>query len=265
MNVDGQPRGCFAYGATRFRSVAIWTVALLVAVSGYGQSSSVSGRVAAAPTPLVASNSMFKTQVDTLGDRFKKPGKERATLTGQFADYTGDKVAAEIIHQYPNAIHARGVERTPTIFDGQRIARSPSKMENAVLESFLTDTIEALLNAERSGKAIRFLGADFKSADETPDNPQPHYDIYQVSIPPWLTGETKTKQFWFDTTSHLLMRTTYKDGSTRIETRFSDWAMVDGARYPRRVERYEDDRLIFSFTATGISASPWKDPSSTFP
>jgi hypothetical protein len=206
---------------------------------------------------------MFKAQRDALGERAKSPGRERAVYSGDLADDRGNIAAVQIALQQPGLAAAQGLRPEGAVlkFDGRRPAVAFPKAEEAFLESFTADTVEALLDAERNGTAIRSLGFNFKSKTETPGHPEPRYDIYQAT----LTSKTKTdtpkvtKLFWFDTATHLLMRTTYQDGETKVETKFSDWGTSDGSKHPSRVERFENGNRVFAFTAKSVTAGPKVD------
>ena len=68
-----------------------------------------------------------------------------------------------------------------------------------------------------------------------------------------------TRLYWFDSDTHLLMRTTYQDGPTRVETRFVSWGTAEGSKYPTRIERYEGGNLVFAFDSHGVTAGPKLD------
>jgi hypothetical protein len=206
---------------------------------------------------------MFDLQAAALGDRLKSAGKERSIMAGEFTDALGNHSKAEVIHQLPDLMEARGVrpDGRSLKFDGDRVVLPLSQAEGGFLESLTADTTEGLIEVERSGAAVRALGFNFVSDAETPEHPEPRFDIYQVTVASKTDpdGRVRNKLYWFETETHLLLRTTYTDGETRVETRFSNWATVDGSRYPGRIERYEDGRLMFSFTVSAVSAGPRLD------
>jgi hypothetical protein len=195
-----------------------------------------------------------------------RPGRERIVMAGEFVDGAGSRSRVEITHQLPDLLEARGVfpEKALLKFNGERVPLPLSPSEEGFLESFTADTAENLIEAERSGTAIRALGLNFVSDTETPDHPEPRFDIYQVTLSTKTRpgGEKRAKLYWFDSKTHLLLRTTYTDGPIQVETRFSRWGTIDGSRYPGRVERYEDGRSIFSFVVNAISAGPKADTAS---
>jgi hypothetical protein len=212
---------------------------------------------------------MFKAQTDALGDRMKTAGKERTVLSGEFTDDRGSKSTVQVAHQTPGLVIARGIrpDGQPLKFDGRPPALPLAKAEERFIESFTADTAEALLDAERNGLAVRSLGFGFKSKTETPDHPEPRFDIYQVTLTSKTRTEARkvTKLFWFDSATHLLAQTTYKDGESKIQTRFLDWGTADGSKYPSRVERYEDGNAVFAFKATAVAAGQKVDESAFRP
>jgi hypothetical protein len=208
---------------------------------------------------------MFKLHAQALGPRALTSGKERTVLSAQLTDDKGGQSTVQITQQVPGLIDVRGVREggTPLKFDGKRVLVPFTKAEERFLESVAADTVEALISAERNGIAIRFLGFNFKSQTEKPDRPEPRYDIYQVTMNSNLRpdGEKRTKLYWFDTDTHLLMRTTYNDAyDGEIETRFLNWGTSEGSRYPGRIERYEAGRQVLSLVVTGLSGGPKVEP-----
>ena len=203
-------------------------------------------------------------QLDSLGVRVRKEGKELTVLSGEYLDSSGQRRTAQIVHQLPNLVILRGfvAGNRELKFDGSRqLALAPN--EETLLEVFVTDVVEGMLTSIQDGAAIRLLGREFKpSAAAAPSYSGPGYDIYEVTarIPLGSAEKVRTKLYYFDSASGLLLNTRYQDASVvpaiRVETRFSDWRLVDGSAYPGRIERYENDRRVFSFTTTNASGAP---------
>lgn len=255
---------------TWFRQVCTVATALAIALSfasvaASGQRDGQSSASRANPRDY-AQPSMFELHMTALGERVKTPGRERTVMAGELVDGAGSRFRVEVTHQFPDLLEARGAfpEKASLKFNGERVVLPLSPGEEALLESFTADTVENLIEAERSGIAIRALGFNFISDTESPGKPEPRLDVYQVTLSAKTRpdGEKRTKLFWFDSTSHLLLRTTYSMGAARVETRFMNWGTIDGSRYPGRVERYEDGRLVFAFVVNAISARPKADTAS---
>jgi hypothetical protein len=169
----------------------------------------------------------------------------------------------------PNLVALRGFVpgNRELKFDGS--SRQPTGLppsEETLLEVFVSDVAEGMLTSIQDGAAVRLLGREFKpSAASVPSYTGSGYDIYEVTarIPFGTAEKIRMKFYYFDTESGLLLNTRYHDGSVtpavRVETRFSDWRLVEGSAYPGRIERYENDRRVFSFVTTNASGAPAVD------
>ena len=133
-------------------------------------------------------------------------------MSGDLTDGNGNRSSIEIVHQLPDLLHVRGIrsDNAPLQFDGGRIVLPLARPEEAFLQSFAEDTAEALLDAERSGAAIRLLGFNFISDSETPERPEVRFDIYQMTSATKTHpgGIKRTKLYWFEAKTNLLLRTT---------------------------------------------------------
>jgi hypothetical protein len=71
------------------------------------------------------------------------------------------------------------------------------------------------------------------------------------------------KRYYFDSDTGLLNSTRYTDATVstglRVETRFSNWGQVEGSAYPGRIERFEDDRSVFTLIISAASSRPRRD------
>ncbi len=212
--------------------------------------------------------SSVKPAAIALGDRVRGIGKERTTLTGEYADDAGHRSPAQVIHQLPGLVEIRGFVSGNRVlkFDGDVPAMRHAPDEEAWLETFVADSPEGMLSAIEKGAAVRVLGRFFKPAANTSSNDNgPGFDIYEVTAPALGGADTTmTKLYYFDSNSHLLMTTrhtgTSRSPSTKVETKFLQWRQSEGSVYPGRIERYEDDRLVFSFTVNGATSGPGIDP-----
>ena len=114
--------------------------------------------------------------------------------------------------------------------------------------------------------SFRLLGLGFgPDPEKNPDYDGPRYDVFDFSIPNKLEGEgsARTRLYYFDSKTHLLHRTVYRDHSVsppvKVETRFTVWGEIEGSAYPAQVERYENGKRVFTFIATGIESGPEVD------
>jgi hypothetical protein len=175
----------------------------------------------------------------------------------------------QIVHQLPGLvrIEALGAGRTPLAFDGERGTDVLTPTDDALLEAFVADSPEGFFASLDGAAAMRVLGRRFGPDPRThPNYKGVRHDIYEVTapVPSRSDGLLRMKFYYFDSDTGLLHSTRYDDRTAptprRIETRFSAWARVDGSLYPGRIERYEDDRLVFSFVTATVAGGPRLDP-----
>jgi hypothetical protein len=202
-------------------------------------------------------------QVDALGSRVRSPGKERTVLTGVYVDAAGNH-PARVTYQVPGLVILEGLgnNESRVSFDGERKYGRGNARDDVFLETFIVDTAEGMLVAARQGSAVRALGRGFGPNSKTaPNYTGPRYDIFEVAAPvptPQGRALTRLKRYYFDTKTGWLLSTRYEDRTAvptvKVETRFSQWTVVDGSAYPGRIERYEEGKPIFSFVVTSVSA-----------
>jgi hypothetical protein len=208
-------------------------------------------------------------QYEALGMRVSATGKEQTVYAGELVDANGNRTRLQIVHQLPGLVRIDSVagRRTSLAFDGTRDRGVITPMDEALIETFVGDSVEGLFASLDGNAAVRLLGRRFGPDPRThPNYKGPRYDIYEVTAPVASRpdGIVRMKFYYFDSETGLLQRTRYDDRSVRprrkIETRFSAWGRVDGSLYPGRIERYEDGRLVFSFVTAEVAAGPRADP-----
>jgi hypothetical protein len=206
-------------------------------------------------------------QAAALGIRVKSPGKEHTVLEGQFSNGTngnGKPVTARVVIQLPGSVELSGfrAESRSLKYESFAEATSVSPDDAILLETFSTDTAEGMLNAIQDGALVELIGRNIQPNPGTISKDlEIAYDIYEVTGPVKTRRDhlSRTKLYYFNSQNGLLVRTRYEDGRSVIETRFADWRKVDGSAYPGRIERFENDRLVFSFVVTTVSAGPKVD------
>jgi hypothetical protein len=218
--------------------------------------------------PFTRISGVFQPEMDALGKRVAEKGAERIVYTGEFAGADAKPVEARVTVQLPRMALLQGFKDKALAFDGANAKNANTPIDTALLEVFLVDTHEGMLESIQGGAAVRLLGREFMPDTSTKSSEsQPHYDIYEVTMrdlfrkgAPWML-----RLYYFDSKTHLLQSTQYYDRSVsppiRIETRFSMWGTIDDSSYPACIERYEDGKLVFSFIATGIESGPAQDVS----
>jgi hypothetical protein len=212
---------------------------------------------------------MVNRQLMALGKRFNTKGKEKTMYRGQFFDKDGKASPARVIHQLPGMVRLEGFKGSNNLlsYDGKNAKGISSRKEDEeLLEVFVTDSVEGMIESMRNGAAVRLLGRNVgPDPAMEPDYKGPRYDIYEVTSPVSCRQDklTRMKLYYFDSNTGLLLSTRYSDPTAippaKIETRYSAWGEIDGSRYPGRVEHFNGDRLQFTFIAEGIEGQEATD------
>lgn len=199
-----------------------------------------------------------------LGDRLEKPGKERLTLRGTVSR-RGDAQSAPLllVWEYPGLIRLEEQSAggaAPITFNGREARRNNQSLDRPaedLLETLAYDSAEHFFVAQVDGSAAtRFLGRRFR-ADE--NAAAPFYDIYQTTetIRVGQAARRQTKQYFFNSETHLLERVRYqirRDGATTgVEVRLSEWRTIAEQRLPTRVVRLENGEPTLTFTFTSLN------------
>src|SRR5882724_11820842 len=210
-----------------------------------------------------------RRQADALGSRWRTPAKAQSILAGEFVDATGSRSAARVIHQLPWLVRLQGFPTTlPNLsFDGEVPRTGLSRTDEILLETFVLDFPEGMFSWLQNGAAARLLGRRFgPDPRKNPNYTGPRHDIYEITGPIRYRQDrlNRMKRYYFDSASGLLRSTRYVDRTVSprvaVETRFSNWRVLDGSFYPGRVERYENGRLVFSFNVASVVPGPPQDP-----
>lgn len=210
-----------------------------------------------------------RRQADALGMRWRAPGKAQTTLVGEFITAAGARSTVQVVHQVPWLVRLQGFpSTTPTLsFDGQLPRPLVSRTDEILLETFVLDLPEGMFASLQAGTAVDLLGRGFGPDPRVnPTYTGPRHDIYEVTgrIRYRLDRLNRMKRYYFDSASGLLRSTRYQDRTVSptaaVETRFSNWRVVDGSFYPGRIERYENGQLVFTFIVATVTAGPRQDP-----
>jgi hypothetical protein len=215
--------------------------------------------------------SMVRIQLDRLGDRLVKAGKERTVMQGTFVDAAGAQSPAQLVYQLPDRfrLQTTGALNKIVAFDGETAQSTGAQIDSAeedLLESFVADSPEGFFDSLRSGAALRLLGRRFRPAPSiAPDYKGPLYDIYELAgvVRTRRDRRNRVKRFYFDSASALLLRVRYNDASrgtqVSVETRYSQWRDVAGNPLPGQVERLEKGKLVFAFRLASADLLPQGD------
>jgi hypothetical protein len=213
---------------------------------------------------------ILSMQFKALGNRLKIVGKEKTVYEGELIDAAGNSSSVRITIQSPGLVKLEGFKGSKSVisFDGNQSKGVSNRADESTIETFLMDMAESMLATAGRTAAVRLLARKFWPDPRTePNYNGPGYDVYEAAMPFVYKKTTamRPKQFYFDTQTRLLAKTSYFDRSAKppikVETRFSVWGTIDGSAYPARIDHYENDALVFSFIATKIEGGPAIDAS----
>jgi len=197
-------------------------------------------------------------QVQGLGSRMRTAGKEETVFEGQFVNSAGEQKPLRVIHQISGAVRIESPEdKAESSFDGEFSRGIRDHDGESLVDTFVSDSVEGMIYAVRSGGSMQLLGRGFVSDSKRSDPKAPRYDIYEVTTTDRTNKASglRTRRFYFDSQTGLLASTRYMDrNGVAIETRFLNWGQADGSKYPSRIERYENGNLTFSFVAGSVTA-----------
>jgi hypothetical protein len=192
-----------------------------------------------------------------LGDRMQKPGKERISITGVLTDSSGSNDAQVVIEKGGKLrVDVSSPNKTKSLrFDGKNASKKNDDGDDDLLESMVDDLAETFFEATASG-GVLMVGLRFSDG-------QGHlYDVYDVPMP--AKGNPKhprsAKRFFFDSKTKLLSYVQYSESKEKdapiIETRFSDWIVVDDQRVPTTVIRKKQGNVVFTLQGKTASTAP---------
>jgi hypothetical protein len=229
------------------------------------------GAVVAASSDLLRSlPSALHSHTSALGDRVLVAGKERTVFDGRIIDEKGKSSSVQLTLQLPGLVRLEGLTPNgpPLVFDGETRSHRNTRSEEALLETFTSDTAEAMLASIKEGAAVQLVARRVSGLSGRQPEAMRLYDIFEVSGPvrSSATAIERLKRYFFDSETGLLASTRYLDETfsppMAVETQFSDWRRVGGSAYPGHVERLENGHTIFSLSVTTIAASPRQNPAS---
>ena len=192
--------------------------------------------------------------LNALGDRLERPGKERLTITAELrsTDSQAREIAATF--EFPDKLRLGikdGPQNRVITFDKQEIKGKAAADELDLIESLSYDSAEHFFETQMQGNAIRFLGSRFRTDDGSNlDYNGPYFDIYKITDRIDTSGEERAaKLYYFNSDTLLLARVIYvinRNGSElNIETKLSDWRDEVGQKVARRIERIENGKSVF--------------------
>jgi hypothetical protein len=248
--------------------ILILFVLFVVLPSGFAQQRSP---VVAASSDLLRNlPSALHSHTAALGDRVLVAGKERTVLNGRIMDEKGKSSSVQLTLQLPGLVRLEGLtsDGPPLVFDGETRSHRNTRTEEALLETFTSDTAEGMLASIKEGAAVQLIARRVSGPSRRQPEASRLHDIFEVSGPvrSSATAIERLKRYFFDSETGLLASTQYLDETFSppivVETRFSDWRRVDDSAYPGHVERIENGHTFFSLAVTTIAATPRQNPAS---
>lgn len=197
--------------------------------------------------------------LSALGNRLEKPGQERLSLVGTWRlAGAGQPREFAATLEFPDKLRldVGGPQNRVITFDGQqtKTSQTPAADDLDLIETLAYDSADHFFAAQMQGYAMRFLGARFRTDDgSTPNYDGPYFDIYKIADHVKTSEQERAaKLYYFNSDTLLLERVTYdinRGGSDiNVETKLSDWRVVDGQQIARRIERLENGKSVFVLT-----------------
>jgi hypothetical protein len=196
--------------------------------------------------------SELKPYAIALGQRLQKPGKERIAVEGAvtyFGENSPRTEAVRIMWQFPLKIRL-DQNGSRLAFDKNNSVQTMTAAQKAVetIQTLLEDSVESFFALQKDRISRRYLGSGFKL--EGTKESDPGMDVVQVSFPDNFRGKEPTlKSYWFDCSTKLLGVVAYTSSSGAVtHIVIDDWRDVAGEKFPFRIERWEDSKLIVRLT-----------------
>lgn len=211
--------------------------------------------------------------LDSLGDRFEVPGKERVTLSANFTHYRGAAKAtgqATIIRELPTKL--RFTEHTATGaramgFDGNTFwawgsSDTPQGGDLQLLEFLVWDSVEFFITGQANGAATRVLGDRFRLDDgRNLEYTGPFYDALKVDED--FTSSTGNLRrptiYYLNSRTGLPERMVYDHPSrekTRVIIELTNWLTIGDQKLPGKVTRKENGAMTEEVTTTHALFGP---------
>ncbi|MCA1568251.1 MAG: hypothetical protein LC803_21925 [Acidobacteria bacterium] len=209
----------------------------------------------------------LRPALEVMGDRLEKPGKERLVMTGMLTRAADSSPTGfTLVREFPDRLRLEtqdGGQRHVSIYHGRAAGQgSRSSREADDIETLFFDTAERLFTAHAGGAAMRHLGDNFR-LDGDASALDTSYSLYEITEDVNTGGahpRQRTKIYALNSVTLLLERVRYetaRDGETvRVEVRLGNWERRQGQMLPLRVERRENDAVIFSLDITSATVGP---------
>ena len=197
--------------------------------------------------------------LNVLGDRLEKPGRERLNVTATLSRAGSQAEEVTAVFEFPDRLRlTKGNQARAITFDGEQVKTVGNPLAEAdqdLIETLVYGSAEHFFDTQMQGMATRFLGSRFRLDDgSSPDYSGPYYDVYKVGdqVKTAANAREQVKLYYFNSDTLLLERVIYeinRNGSTvKVEERLGDWTREQGQQMARRIERFENGEPVFVFT-----------------
>jgi hypothetical protein len=201
--------------------------------------------------------SRFKLYAHVVGQRLRKPGKERVVGVGTLVRYESDaseKEPVEVTWEFPLKLRLQYGEQK-VVFDRNDPAKViPPKQKDAdATQILLEDSLDGFLSIARGGGVTRNLGSGYRMHNA--DSKDSCIDIIHLIYPDiFHDGKLISKAYWFNCQTKLLGVVTYATPSgSKVDVIISDWRDIQGEKWPFVIERYENGKLTMKLTLDSVT------------
>ena len=190
----------------------------------------------------------LKPYVLALGQRLQTPGKERIAALGTITYFGKDLPQTEAVRitwQFPLKVRL-DQNGTRLEFDSNNPGqpkRHGQKLVDAI-ETLIDDSVEGLFALQKDRICRRYLGSGFKL--EGAKESDPGMDVILLTYADNVRNKQPIlKSYWFDSGTKLLGVVAYTSASgAATHVVIDDWRDVAGEKFPFRIERWEDNKLM---------------------
>lgn len=199
-----------------------------------------------------------------ISERVEKAGKERLVSVGNLQEKASSKpivLRFELPGRYRLEKDGKAILGSAAGAPSPQSGLAANDDEDDLIESMFLDRHESALYSVAQGASLRVIGYQVRATRSSIGYVGPYFDIFEITgkVDGKSGSGPRSKRFFFDSMSGLLQRVHYvvarRGVSLPIETRFSQWALLDGVPLPGRVERWESGVNSLQFSATSHTLS----------
>jgi hypothetical protein len=200
------------------------------------------------------------------GQRFLVPGKERSVVTGTIARGTGSPARIQITREMPGRIRIEEGSKPALGVSGNGLWKADGALtpnDEALLETFLDDSLEEFLIGQAGGMPTRFLGAGYRTdGGRAASYTGPYYELHQTfaSASDGRSNNQPPKTFFINSETGLLEQVRYRvmrvGRTAEVFVQLANWQKFDGEWMPTIIQRYEDCAPVLTLKVSAATFSP---------